>query len=246
MKIHPNASRLAALLAVVMCTGGEAPAQQAPEEDDGAVSSSLMVKAASEPAAPNEEYEPHALRTVSLFALAPAEARIFHEHDLIQIIVRETSSANSLQEMETNKDTNLVITPNEWPNFQVADLLNFVIESGDPTSYASIDFETGNAFKGDGEYRRRDDFTARLTAEVVEILPNGNLILESRTRIKTDQEEQLLRVTGICRPEDITPANTVLSSQLHDLRIDKEHEGELKKASEPGLFTKILNTLFAF
>ena len=45
----------------------------------------------------------------------------------------------------------------------------------------------------------------------------------------------MLKVTGICRPEDVTPANTVLSSQLHDLKIEKMHKGELKEAAEPGL-----------
>ncbi len=210
-------------------------------------SSSLMVNV--ETAAPSSsvnQYEPHALRTVSMFAIAPAEARIFHEHDLLQIIVRETSSAASTHEMDTKKITDLKIDVSEWPNFQLADLIQGVIVPSDVSGLAQLDMSTQKKFVGDGEYKRRDDFTARLTAEIVEILPNGNLIVESRTRIKTDSEEQILKVTGICRPEDVTPANTVLSSQLHDLKIEKMHKGELKDATEPGIFTKILNTLFAF
>ena len=101
-------------------------------------------------------------------------------------------------------------------------------------------------FKGEGDYKREDDFTARLTAEVFEILPNGNLVLEARTHIKTDKEEATIRVTGICRPEDVTAANSVLSSQIHDLKIEKVHTGDLKKNAEKGLIPRILDTLFAF
>ena len=84
-----------------------------------------------------------------------------------------------------------------------------------------MDLKFTKDFEAEGEYARRDNFTARLTAEVLQVLPNGNLILESRTQMKQDQEAFTLKVTGTCRPEDVTPANTILSSQLHDLKIEK-------------------------
>ncbi len=61
-----------------------------------------------------------------------------------------------------------------------------------------------------------------------------------------DEEESVLHVTGICRPVDVTPANTIQSSQLHDLSVRKLNKGELKKTNERGLFSKILELMFAF
>ena len=81
---------------------------------------------------------------------------------------------------------------------------------------------------------------------MIEVLPNGNLVLESRTFIKTDAEEATIKVTGVCRAEDVTAANTVLSSQIHDLVVEKVHEGELKKANEKGLLAKFFDAIFAF
>jgi flagellar L-ring protein precursor FlgH len=107
-----------------------------------------------------------------------------------------------------------------------------------------VDFNKG--FKGEGEYKRTDEFTARLSAEVIEILPNGNLVVESRTEIKNDDEVSTVTATGICRPEDISPVNTILSTQLHDLRIEKVNTGPLKDANSKGIFTEILDFLFAF
>jgi flagellar L-ring protein precursor FlgH len=190
--------------------------------------------------------EPHGLRTVSMFAIAPAAARLFHEHDLIEIIVRETSSAKSTQELETEKESKFKGKVTQWPDLSLDDLLNGVIKAGNTDDLPQVDLDFKKDFSGEGEYERRDDFTARLTAEIIEVLPNGNLILESRTRIKTDDEETMIKVTGICRSDDVSPVNTVLSTQLHDLRVEKTNKGEVKKSSEKGIFTKALDFLFAF
>ena len=81
---------------------------------------------------------------------------------------------------------------------------------------------------------------------MIEVLPNGNLVLEARTFIRNDEEELTINVTGTCRPQDITLANTILSNQIHDLRIEKNHEGELKKANEKGIIAKVLDAIFAY
>jgi len=88
--------------------------------------------------------------------------------------------------------------------------------------------------------------TDRLTAEIISVLPNGNLILEARTFIKTDEEESMMKVTGVCRPEDISTANSILSNLIHDLRIEKMHTGELKKVNEKGIISRVLEAIFAF
>ncbi len=190
--------------------------------------------------------QPHALRAVSMFAVAPAEARLFQEHDLIQIVVRETSTARSHHELETEKDWALRGEVNQWPDLNFDNLLEGWLRPGNPANLPGVDVRVNKDFSGEGDYRRRDDFTARLTAEVIQVLPNGNLILESRTQMKQDDEEFVLKVTGICRSEDVTAANLIQSSQLHDLKVQKINKGELKKANEKGIIAKFLDAVFAF
>jgi flagellar L-ring protein precursor FlgH len=189
---------------------------------------------------------PHALRDVSMFAIAPPELRNFQKHDLIQIIVRETSKAESTHELETEKDYKLKGKIGAWPDFRLEDLLQLQIMAGRTTDLPELDVSFSKDFEGEGDYSREDDLTARLSAEVIDILPNGNLVLEAKTEIKTDEEQSTIRVTGVCRPDDVTAANTVLSNQIHDLMIEKVHAGELKKANEKGIIAKILDTIFAF
>jgi flagellar L-ring protein precursor FlgH len=254
--LPPCRSLLIATLAGACALLARSAAAQETPPAAGAASSSLLAQARAEAAgtapagatgpAPTTSVEPHALRSVSMFAIAPGEARVFHEHDLIEIIVRETSTAKSSAELETEKDIDFKGRVSQWPDLSLDDLLQGVIKAGDTSDLPQLDLQFTKDFTGDGEYERRDDFTARLTAEVIEVLPNGNLILESRTRIKNDAEETVLKVTGICQPQDVSPVNTILSTQLHDLRIEKVNEGALRKTSEKGLFTKVIDFLFAF
>jgi flagellar L-ring protein precursor FlgH len=222
-----------------------AAAQTAPPAGDSA-SSSLLVTTPIELPPPVTNDPPHALRMTSMFAIAPPKPRTFQVHDLVQIIVRETSEAKSSQDLQTKKDSKLDGKVGAWPNFNLSDLLNLQLHGGrtDNLPEAKIDFT--NDFKGQGDYERKDDLTARLTAEIVEVQPNGNLVLEARTFIKTDKEEQSIKATGICRSADITAANTILSNQLHDLTIEKMHKGELREAGQKGIIAKVLETVFAF
>src|SRR6202022_618043 len=65
-------------------------------------------------------------------------------------------------------------------------------------------------FKGTATVQRNDTFTGRITAEVVDVKPNGTLVLQATETIKTDQEEQRVTLIGTCRVEDITSDNGVL------------------------------------
>lgn len=212
---------------------------------DASPSGSLLARRSAPVISPGARVAPHALRQVSLFAIPPIEPRVFQKHDLVQIVVRETSAASSKHELETEKTYGLDGAIPAWPAFNLSELLQLQIDRQSASQpVVQVDFD--KSFEGEGEYKREDDLTARLTAEVIEILPNGNLILEGRTMIKNDEEELSIKITGICRPDDITAANSILSNQIHDLKIEKAHEGELKKTSEKGIIAEVMDFIFAF
>lgn len=192
------------------------------------------------------DQQPHNLNAVSMFSLEVEMPREFRKHDLVEIVVRETSQAKSSQELESSKEFDVNGSVTAWPDLRLRDILDLRLNAGEGTNLPAVGVTLDKEFKGEGDYERKDDFTARLTAEIVEVKPNGNLVLEARTRIKTDEEESTIKVSGICRAEDITPANTVQSFQIHDLVIEKMHKGELKKNTEKGIVTQVLDALFGF
>ena len=109
-----------------------------------------------------------------------------------------------------------------------------------------FDATAGREFTGEGDYERKDQFSARITATVIDVKPNGTLVLEAQKRIQKDEEIQTLVIAGYARSDDITSQNTILSSQLANLSLAVENEGDLKKASEKGIITEFFDMLFAF
>lgn len=176
------------------------------------------------------------LQSISMFAVTPAEPRLYHIHDLVQIIVREASVAASFQGLETEKEYGLAGGVESFPG----------VNGDNPLYYTEFDVVGEKEFDGEGEYVREDELVTRLSAEVIEIRPNGNLVLEARTRIRTDDEEWYTQLTGTCRPEDITAANTILSNQIFDLQVEKRHKGSVPKAASKGILAQALDAIFAF
>ncbi len=244
---HPNASIITTtflLLSTSIAIAGTADESQSTA---GTTTSSLLAKAQANPPTPVDGAdEPHALRDVSLFAIEEAKPPTFQKHDLIQIVVRETSRARSKQKLKSEKEYELTGQISAWPDLSLLYLLDLRIGAGRTTDLTQLGLIFENEFEGKGDYERRDDFTARITAEVIEVLPNGNLVLEARSQIKMDEEVSTMKVTGTCSPDAVTPANTVLSHNLHDLKIEKINTGELKKANQKGFISKILDAVFAF
>ncbi|MCA9292864.1 MAG: flagellar basal body L-ring protein FlgH [Phycisphaerales bacterium] len=183
------------------------------------------------------------LEQVSLIRVEPPEPRTFQANDLITIIVSERSKAQRKQSIDTTKDSKFGGSVNAIPDLLKLLELRYQNYENLPIDY---DLSGKNEFKGDGEYKRDDTLTTRVTGRVLEVKPNGTLLIESRTSIRTDKEEQLIVISGICRPEDVTVTNTVQSNQMFDLMVDIQNTGEIDKSSQKGLITKVFDTLFNF
>lgn len=184
------------------------------------------------------------LESVSFFAVPAPEPRTLRKHDLVTIIVREQASFTSEGETETEKQADLQARLDEFIKLK---LNNWELEGGGVGAVPpSIRASASRDFEGEGTVDRRDSFTTRVTAEVVDVKPNGTLVLQARKRIKTDDEEQVLILTGICRAEDVLADNTVLSTQLHDLNLEKQHTGAVRDATKRGAVPKWLDALNPF
>lgn len=186
------------------------------------------------------------IAAVSMSAVNPPQQRFFAVHDLVTIIVRESTESESDASLDTDKDSSFDGSIEAWPGIRGLDELWDLFVKTDLSANPRLAAEFKKKFKGEGNYERTDTFTTRLTARVIDVKPNGTLVLEARKNVKSDREELDMVLTGVCRAEDITGDNTVLSTQLYDLRLNKQHTGELKNATKKGILTKLFEGLFAF
>jgi flagellar L-ring protein precursor FlgH len=112
----------------------------------------------------------------------------------------------------------------------------------DPTSLAAAGSST--SFEGGGSTVRTGELTATITARVAEVLPNGDLVLEGAREIDINGDRQIVVLTGVVRPADITPRNVILSSQVGQLSIRYFGRGLIRDNLKPGWLIRILNKIF--
>ncbi len=181
---------------------------------------------------------------VSLIWVPEPEPRVFQKHDVVTIIIDEVSTQTSSQSLETEKDSKTSATLNSM--LDLMKLLELRLSQGDTSNLSLIDFNAKREFSGEGDYERKDRFSARIAATVLEVKPNGTLVLEAVKRIAKDSEIQTIVLSGLVREDDITGQNTVLSSQMANLDITSRHEGQVRDAAKKGIITEVLDAIFSF
>jgi len=178
---------------------------------------------------------------ISLFAVKPASQRQFNKQDKIEIIVNESSLQKFDQKTDSKESADIDASLKALPNLNT--LLTDLALRNTGAVTPKIGFGNGSTYKGQGAYERKDKFTARISAIVTDVKPNGMLVLEARETILSDKESQSLVVSGLCDPKDITTANTVTSSQLANLVIKTEHGGDVKDAATKGWLPRFFDTI---
>jgi flagellar L-ring protein precursor FlgH len=184
------------------------------------------------------------LRDVSYTAIPIPEPRVIKKHDLVTIIVREESQFSSEGTNDAKRESTLDAAVEDFIKLKLS---NWEIEGGAlGPQPPRIAMHGNREYKSEGTVDRSDRLTARITAEVLDVKPNGTLVLQARKRIKTDDEEQCFTLSGTCRAEDITADNTVLSTALHDQELTKTHKGNVRNATRRGWGGKLLDALSPF
>lgn len=97
--------------------------------------------------------------------------------------------------------------------------------------------------KSDNTSDRRVSLRATLSAEVVNVLPNGNLQILAKKVTRVNSEEQTIELTGNIRPEDISPSNTVSSAALADAQIKVNGTLRYTNDAKPGILERIASFL---
>jgi flagellar L-ring protein precursor FlgH len=186
-----------------------------------------------------------AVAAASFMAVTAPEPRLFAIHDLITIVIREDTQTRFSSSLETEKESQFTGELAELPRLTLTDLIDFQIKPNTfPDGTLKLDLTAGSEFEGEGGYENQQTMTGRVQATIIDIKPNGNVVLEARKSVRSDKEHYTLIATGTCRVDDITATNSVLSSQLANLVIDKQHTGHLRKAADKGLLTEVFDFLF--
>ncbi|MEN8179480.1 MAG: flagellar basal body L-ring protein FlgH [Pseudomonadota bacterium] len=168
--------------------------------------------------------------------------------DLLTVQLVENTSANKSAKSAAKKDnSNSISTPTILGStlaFNASGVLP-LLSNKDNT----MEFELGstNDFSGEGSASQSNALSGNITVTVIEVLPNRNLYIRGEKRIGINQGNEFIRVSGIVRPQDITPENTIESTRIADPTISYVGEGMVADANSMGWFARFFHSvLFPF
>ena len=114
------------------------------------------------------------------------------------------------------------------------------------TQTPALDVTSTSNFQGNGTINRGETVTVRLSAVVLQVLPNGNLAIGGRQELRVNNELRELTVAGVIRPEDISATNSVNWDRIAEARISYGGRGDLSDVQRPRYGQQIFDIVFPF
>lgn len=217
MRVFLKASvSVALLLQAAVCCGG-----------------SLFRKGCQQPGGP-------ACKGTTMYGSVPAEKPPAPKvRDLVKVIVLEQSSAVSQGKTEISKDSKLDAALKSYIDFKGGD---FNDQGRLPKIGVDAKYESDNEAKTSKMMK----ITATIKAEVVEILPNGNLVIEAVKIRVVNQETEKITLTGIIDPDDMDATGSVLSDDVAQLCVSYTGKGSVSDSQKRGALGRLLDFFWPF
>ena len=175
----------------------------------------------------------------SWITIKPAAPKTYKVGDLITIIVRERRQFEADAELETKRQFD---AKSELSAF-LKPVEGGIGAAGFRRGKPNVDFRFDTKLKTEGDAAREDRLTFRLSGKIIDVKPNGLLVIEARARVQHDDEVSMITLTGMCRKEDMSADNTILSTQIADKNIVVANEGAIRAAARRGWITQLLDLL---
>jgi flagellar L-ring protein precursor FlgH len=178
----------------------------------------------------------------SLMAVAAPEPRQIVVNDLITVIVRHRLRYQSDARMQQESEWEIESSLDAWFRIHDHKWVDQDFERGTP----AIAFTNENDMENRGRANRKDVFETRVMAKVVDIRPNGNLIIVAHSKVRIGEETQPIRLTGECNTRDISPDGSILSDKVFGLDVDVDNAGAMQDVTNRGWLKKFLDQVKAF
>jgi flagellar L-ring protein precursor FlgH len=214
--------RIAALLPQLVVALALAGCAVPQPRDDAQWAATAPVAPSAPPAADGAVY--HDAQNMELFS----DPRAHRTGDILTIVLVENTQAvkkASTSTSKTNKDS-----------IGAPSLL------GHTFNKAAVGIDSDHSFDGGGSSSQSNQLTGNITVTVAQRLGNGNLLVRGEKWLTINQGQELIRITGIVRPQDIGQDNTVPSTRVADAKIAYTGRGTLADANTQGWLSRFFNS----
>ena len=148
--------------------------------------------------------------------------------DILTILIVENSTATQKATTQNKKSSNFSANAGTGP-------LSFL---------PGMSAGSQGDFQGDGTTTRSGNISAKISAKVTKIFPNGNLLVTGTRKIRINDENQDISITGIVRTRDIASDNSILSTYIADAEIKYKGNGIVGTNNRPGVIKRVSDWIF--
>ena len=168
------------------------------------------------------------------------DSKARHVGDLVTIVISQSTQASSKEGKGLSKSANASGTF----DFESSSDGGF----GEQGAKAELDISNGTkrGFTGNATYSDATNFHDQMTVQVVDVLPNGNLVLSGKRQMMISGEERTLEISGVVRAIDIGPDNRVSSRYVSNLMTSYTPEGASKSFTRQGWMSRAVNKVWPF
>jgi flagellar L-ring protein precursor FlgH len=155
--------------------------------------------------------------------------------DTITIRIVENTNAATNANSKVDKSGNVTASVNAMTGLPGKGLQGLNLDAG-----------SSNTFSGGGQNANNNVFTGNITATVIEVLPNGNLLVSGEKQVAIGQGQEYVRISGIVNPSFIDSLNTVQSSSVADARIEYKSAGQAGEGQVMGWLARFFLNVLPF
>lgn len=157
--------------------------------------------------------------------------------------VGDTLTINIVEKTQASKKSDTKAERSQSLDVSVPTVVNLPFKG---VQGMTLGVESGNKFGGTGSNTSSNDFISTITVTVIDVYPNGNLLVSGEKQLGLKDGEEFIRFSGVVNPNTITGANTVQSTQVADARMEFKANGSLDSANTPGWLTRIFLNVLPF
>ena len=106
----------------------------------------------------------------------------------------------------------------------------------------NTDLDSKREFKGEADADQSNRLQGNITVTVVDVFPNGTLAIRGEKWITLNRGDEYIRISGLIRPDDVTPENTVLSTKIANAKITYSGEGDIANSQRMGWLSNFFNS----
>lgn len=156
--------------------------------------------------------------------------------DIVRILVNEAMQIQDQQSLGTSKSSETKAS--------FADFINTILGHRNIVNPNANGYGGGNAVSNDAQVQRKTAYINEITAQVVQVLPNGNLVVQGHKTIINSGETTNIILSGVIDPRLINQSGAINSSQVANLQYAVSGEGAVSRANHEGIINKYIKYLF--